>query len=261
MLALETPDSRSLGLSIVTPSPNLEHLQHVADAHAVVEKARVRRAAFGRRKVIVGVDACSRLSGVTLKLLAYEKLLTDCPQLVHKVVLVQRCVVRDSGLDSRQSAKEIKQLIARICNRFGAGVIDYEETSVAPHKSEQLVLWLIADVLLHTPVSESYNLAVPEFIWAMRLRRESPPSIIISEFSGVTPSLNGVYEINPFHVEAASATLDKVLTTSKSERLRRAKRLLDSRALLSKTSQLWSMRVLQGLLVVWQGYDLSLIHI
>jgi hypothetical protein len=261
MLALETPDSRSIGLSIVSPSPNLASLEAVANTHNVVEQAGLRKAAYGRRKVIVGMDRCSRLSGVTLKLLAYEKLLSECPQLVGKVVLVQRCIVSHAGagadLDSVRSSKENKYLVQRIALRFGASVIDYAESGHALDKAEQLKLWLMADVLLHTPVSEKYNTAVLEFVWTFRFRRESPPLIIISEFSGVTPSLSGVYEVNPFNVAVVSSTIDKALTAEKEERQRRAGRLLDSRALLSKTSQFWSARILQGLLVVWQGCDVK----
>ena len=92
MLALETPDSRSLGISIVAPSPCLQYLEQVAqninmcssvhdpdncitDASvSLLEEVKQLRASYGGRKVIVGVDRCSRLSGVTLKLLAYETL-------------------------------------------------------------------------------------------------------------------------------------------------------------------------------------------
>ena len=201
MLALETPDSRNLALSIVAPSPDVAKLRRVAEDQNIVEAAATARLAYGGRKIIVGAylkrmlveatdvggvveqrfvyannelyieydsydgtnsnvlfipntgsDHCSRLSGVTLKLLAYEKLLSDCPNLRHSVVLVQRCVADARNPDSVRSSKEIKVLVDRIQQRFGSQVIDYQESDKAAGLAELLTLWLMSDVLFHTPV-------------------------------------------------------------------------------------------------------------
>ncbi len=44
------------------------------------------------KQIIVGVDFCDRMSGVALKLLAWEMLLAEAPQYRSTAVLVQRCV-------------------------------------------------------------------------------------------------------------------------------------------------------------------------
>ena len=46
----------------------------------------------GNKRIIVGVDVCQRLSGGTLKLLAYEKFLVDHASTAGRTVLIQ---VRD----------------------------------------------------------------------------------------------------------------------------------------------------------------------
>lgn len=47
---------------------------------------------YAGRKVIVSVDVCQRLSGGVLKMAAFEKLLTDYPNVIGKVVLIQKSI-------------------------------------------------------------------------------------------------------------------------------------------------------------------------
>ncbi|CAN0469977.1 unnamed protein product, partial [Hapterophycus canaliculatus] len=62
-----------------------------------------------------GVDVCQKLSGVTLKLLAFERLLTEYPSHRDEVVLVQRCLRPSSRVeDEEHTSEEIRQLVARI---------------------------------------------------------------------------------------------------------------------------------------------------
>ena len=63
---------------------------HMCDEDAA-KFANVLRKRHKRRIVIGGFDSCQRLSGVALKLLAFERLLEDNSVYRHKVVLVQRC--------------------------------------------------------------------------------------------------------------------------------------------------------------------------
>ena len=55
---------------------------------AVETGCQALRAQHGDRQIISGVDIAQRLSGTSLKLLAYERLLQDYPTWKSKVVLV-----------------------------------------------------------------------------------------------------------------------------------------------------------------------------
>ena len=44
-----------------------------------MQAAILLRAAHSDKIITGGLDVCQKLSGVTLKLLAYERLLTECP--------------------------------------------------------------------------------------------------------------------------------------------------------------------------------------
>jgi trehalose-6-phosphate synthase len=58
--------------------------------------ARAIKAKYHDKKIIVGVDVCQRLSGGSLKLAAFEKLLTDYTDSEGKVVLIQKSLVPGS---------------------------------------------------------------------------------------------------------------------------------------------------------------------
>ncbi|CAN0475009.1 unnamed protein product [Laminaria digitata] len=67
------------------------------------------------RVIMAGIDVCQKLSGVTLKLLAFERMLSEYPNHKEEVVLVQRCLRPASRVeDEEHTSEEIKQLVKRI---------------------------------------------------------------------------------------------------------------------------------------------------
>ncbi|RYG50448.1 hypothetical protein EON66_11840, partial [archaeon] len=94
-----------------------EQAAHVARLFAERYKGKI---------IIAGIDTCQRLSGVALKLLAFERLLEENPVYRHKVVLVQRCEMRQTlCADMKRTSAELRERVARIRNTYG-DVIDYE---------------------------------------------------------------------------------------------------------------------------------------
>ncbi len=126
--------------------------------------ARALRTKYPNRVIIGGFDVCQRLSGVALKLLAYERLMEENPRYHNRVVLVQRCEMRDApDQDAAKTSAEIKQLVARIRSRFG-GVIDYAEAVAFP-PTYRIGLFHCSDVLLHTPLREGLNLVPLQYVY------------------------------------------------------------------------------------------------
>jgi len=126
--------------------------------------ARALRTKYPNRVIIGGFDVCQRLSGIALKLLAYERLMEENPRYHDRVVLVQRCEMRDApDQDTAKTSAEIKQLVARIRSRFGA-VIDYAE-AVAYPPTYRIGLFHCSDVLLHTPLREGLNLVPLQYVY------------------------------------------------------------------------------------------------
>eukprot|EP01138_Halocafeteria_seosinensis_P014351 gb/GECG01014652.1/.p1 GENE.gb/GECG01014652.1/~~gb/GECG01014652.1/.p1 ORF type:complete len:1488 (+),score=191.88 gb/GECG01014652.1/:1-4464(+) len=135
------------------------------DSHEAAYHAAHFRSAYPYKIIIAGFDTCERLSGIALKLLAFERLMEQNSRLREHVVLVQRCEIRDSQpSDYARTSKELKNLVSRICNAFGP-VVDYAEAISYP-PTYRIGLFHTADVLLQTPIREGLNLMPLEYVYA-----------------------------------------------------------------------------------------------
>lgn len=197
------------------------------------------------RQIICGVDIGQRLSGTSLKLLAYERLLKDYPIWQHKVVMVQRVLVPGSRkTDEQLTLRELRALVQRIQEKFGPSVIDYQEVPGSNLPMDQrLALWKASDILMLTPIREGLNHWPMEFIYAKE--PESPGVVIASEFSAVCSILNGALRVNPFDVQMTITIIDKALSMDVQER--EGRRYRDLEFVSNSPSDKWVRNVLRDL--------------
>ena len=198
------------------------------------------------RIIISGIDISQRLSGISLKLLAYEQLLTDYPVWQEKVVLVQICLLPGSrSADETNTIREIRQLVKRIEEKFGPNVLDYEEVHTSSMPIDRRVsLWKVSDILMATPIREGLNLLPLEFVY-MKQKPSTPGIVISSEFSVVSNVLNGALRVNPFDIKMTVTCIDKALTMSEAEK--EGRRCRDESFVTSCTSAQWAKDVLNDL--------------
>jgi len=135
-----------------------------------VSGAAALRAKHAGRKIIVGVDNAQYLSGIGLKLNAYERLLADSAVWRDKLVLVQRCLVPGARrLDEYRTLREIRAIVKRIQKRFGESAIDYEEVYGSSMPVDQrLALWKASDCLLNSELRGGFHPWPLEFIYAQK---------------------------------------------------------------------------------------------
>ena len=204
------------------------------------------KAKYEGKKIVVGVDPCDRLSGGSLKLAAFEKLLTDYSN--ASVVLVQRNIRRnarvgDETTTSADMQSQVKALNSKFAGPEGQVVVDYEEV---PSLSiiERCALWLAADVFLLTSIREGMNMMPAEYIYA---RKDLPYAgcVVASEFSTCSSLLSGSLKINPFYALHVADTLDKALTMSEKECEYRRQR--DIAFISSHPSAEWTKQILMDL--------------
>lgn len=112
------------------------------------ETARLKAKHEGK-VLVAGLDPCQRLSGIALKLLAFERLLTEYECYRDRVVMVQRALLSGSRAeDEEATSAEVRELVARVNSKFGP-VIDYQELRASQLPTHQrLALWLASDVLV-----------------------------------------------------------------------------------------------------------------
>jgi trehalose 6-phosphate synthase/phosphatase len=108
------------------------------------------------RSIFGALDIAQRLSGASLKLLAYERLLQDYPVWQNRVVMVQIMLLPGSRKsDENATIRELRSLVKRIQVKFGSEVIDYQELIGSSIPMDQrLSLWMGSDVMISTPIRE-----------------------------------------------------------------------------------------------------------
>ena len=200
------------------------------------------------KKIVVGVDPCQRLSGIALKLAAFDQLLTSDPSVRDSAVLVQKAIRSNARVqDENTTSAELNEMVAQLNHKHsatGRSVIDFEETTSLSLK-ERIALWLSADVFLLTSIREGLNLMPLEYILA---RNNLPFAgvVVASEFSNCSSLLSGSLKVNPFYSQHVADTLDKAITMDSKECAQRRQRDIDY--VTSRPSSLWTKQILQDLM-------------
>ena len=210
---------------------------------SINEGAKALKEKYQGRQIIAGVDIAQGLSGISLKLLAYERLLSDYPNWIGKVVLVQRNLIPSVRIaDEIDTLNHVRYLVKRLQTNFGLEVIDYEEIkgSMLP-REQRLILWTSSDIFMSTPIREGLNLLPLEYVYV----NKQPGVTLISEFSAMSSILNGAIRVNPYDVKLASTLIDKALLMSVEEKQSRRER--DITFVSNSPSGQWTRNVLRDL--------------
>ncbi|ETV90852.1 trehalose-phosphatase [Aphanomyces invadans] len=214
----------------------------------VVAAATALRAKHKGKLLLAGVDVCQRLSGIPLKLLAFEQFFNQCPAWKDKLALVQRVHLTGSRQgDEAYSSHEIQQLVHRITASHGADVIDYEESTKPLALADRLALWLACDILIVTSIRGGLNLHPLEFVFAKGASKASDMHakagvVLLSEFSACCCVLNGGLRINPWNITEVVNSLDRAINMSNDERLGRRAR--DLPYITNQPASNWTKQVL-----------------
>ncbi|MCH0629855.1 alpha,alpha-trehalose-phosphate synthase (UDP-forming) [Kocuria palustris] len=166
---------------------------------------------FGDTKIIVGVDRLDYIKGVPQKLHAFEIFLSENPEWIGKVVLVQVAVPSRGDVEEYQNLRAmVNELVGRINGRFGT--VEFVPIHYL-HKSvpfdELISLYAVSDVCLVSSTRDGMNLVSYEYI---ACQQEKQGALILSEFAGAAQSLNGAIIVNPWNTEELSDAIKELLT-------------------------------------------------
>lgn len=176
-------------------------------------KARVSQLEqrFNGCKVIVGVDRLDYIKGVPQKLHALELFLSQHPEWIGKVVLVQLAVPSRQDVEEYQNLRStVNELVGRINGRFGT--VDFMPIHFM-HKSlpfdELCALYAVSDVCLVSSTRDGMNLVSYEYIACQQARQGV---MILSEFAGAAQSLNGSIVVNPWDSQQVANAIHEAVT-------------------------------------------------
>jgi trehalose 6-phosphate synthase len=172
---------------------------------------------FAGVKLIVGVDRLDYIKGVPQKLHALEVFLTEHPEWIGKIVLVQVAVPSRQDVEEYQNLRAVvNELVGRINGRFGTiefMPIHFLHQSV--NFDELTALYAASDVCLVSSTRDGMNLVSYEYI-ATQADRHGV--MILSEFTGAAQSLNGSLIVNPWNTEELANAIHNAVTMSPEQR-------------------------------------------
>lgn len=180
---------------------------------SVQKRIQELKETFKGCKIIVGVDRLDYIKGVPQRLHAMEVFLTEHPEWIGKVVLVQVAVPSRGDVEEYQYLRSVvNELVGRINGQFGT--IEFVPIHFM-HKSipfdELISLYAVSDVCLVSSTRDGMNLVSYEYI---ACQQEKKGSLILSEFTGAAQSLNGALIVNPWNTDDMSESINEVLTLS-----------------------------------------------
>ncbi|EON97334.1 putative glycosyltransferase family 20 protein [Phaeoacremonium minimum UCRPA7] len=191
---------------------------------------------FDGVKLIVGVDRLDYIKGVPQKLHALEVFLTEHPEWIGKIVLVQVAVPSRQDVEEYQNLRAVvNELVGRINGKFGTiefMPIHFLHQSVS--FDELTALYAVSDVCLVSSTRDGMNLVSYEYI---ATQRERHGVMILSEFTGAAQSLNGSLIVNPWNTEDMANAIHDAVTMSPEQREANFRKL--ERYVFKYTSAWW----------------------
>ncbi|KAG0150504.1 hypothetical protein CROQUDRAFT_38206 [Cronartium quercuum f. sp. fusiforme G11] len=225
--------TRILGLPTMPNGLNFDqHYVHVGSFpigidpnlfHEALERPNVKQRIdelnqrFDGIKVIVGVDRLDYIKGMPQKLHALDVFLSEHPEWIGKVVLVQVAVPSRTDVEEYQNLRaSVNELVGRINGRYGT--IEHMPIHFL-HRSipfeELCALYAIADACLVTSTRDGMNLVSYEYVACQEKRHGC---MILSEFTGAAHSLNGSIIVNPWATDTIADGIYTAVTMSDQKR-------------------------------------------
>ncbi|KAB8069157.1 alpha, alpha-trehalose-phosphate synthase 2 (trehalose-6-phosphate UDP-glucose phosphate glucosyltransferase) tpsB [Aspergillus leporis] len=216
-----------------------ERFAETIQKHGVQERIRDLSRRYQGAKLIVSVDRLDYIKGVPQKLHALETFLTQYPEWVGKVVLMQVAVPTREDVEEYQSLKaEVNELVGRLNGKHGS--IEFSPVSFLYRSldfEEIVALYAASDVCLVSSTRDGMNLVSLEYIASQRLKHGS---LVLSEFTGAAEVLDGGIIFNPWDVEESVDAIHGALTMGEEERAKNFKKLEEY--VMRNTSAAWGKK-------------------
>ncbi|XP_027181247.1 alpha,alpha-trehalose-phosphate synthase [UDP-forming] 5 [Coffea eugenioides] len=223
---------RTVSIKILPVGIHMGQLQSVLDLPETEAKVAELRDQFTGQTVLLGVDDMDIFKGISLKLLAFEQLLTQHPDKRGKVVLVQIAnPARGRGKDVQEVQSETYATVKRINQIFGrSGYQPVVLIDTPLQFYERISYYVIAECCLVTAVRDGMNLIPYEYIISRQgnekldetlgMNPSTPKKsmLVVSEFIGCSPSLSGAIRVNPWNTDSVAEAMDSALVVSQAEK-------------------------------------------
>ena len=163
------------------------------------------------------MDRADYTKGLLNRFKAFERLLSDYPEFLGKVMLFQVAVPSRTDVREYQELKEkMDKLVGQINGRFSThcwSPIRYIYGCLT--QAELAGFYRDADVGLVTPLRDGMNLVAKEFV---ACRTREPGVLILSPFAGAGGMMQEALLVNPYEVGNVARMLARALKMPREER-------------------------------------------
>lgn len=175
-------------------------------------------------RYFVSVDRIDYTKGILERLRAFDKLLTNYPEMRGRVMFLNFCAPSRSQIEAyRELNDKIDQMVVDINLRHRT-----EEWIPVHFLREEhdyptvLAAYRMADVLLVTSLHDGMNLVAKEFVAA---RTDENGVLILSPYTGAAGELDAAMLVNPFDTDQLADAMYMALSMPVAEKRKRMARL------------------------------------
>ncbi|KAJ9650356.1 hypothetical protein H2198_010339 [Neophaeococcomyces mojaviensis] len=202
---------------------------------------------FKGQKILLGVDRLDYIKGIPQKLLAFDRFLTEHPEWVGKVVLIQLAIPTRADVDAyRVLREEVEQLVGRVNGRhatFKYTPVHYLYRSIKPELLS--ALYAAADVCVISSVRDGLNLVSYEFAACQEKKKGV---LMMSNYVGAMRTLptSSMVVFNPWDTPRFAERINQALNMGEEEREKRYKEIM--KVVDTWTSAKWGKNFLETMM-------------
>jgi trehalose 6-phosphate synthase/phosphatase len=216
-------EGRMVRLGVFPMGVDADHFSKVADSPEVTQQVHALRNG-GHTQLLVGIDRLDYTKGIPRRLMAFERLLRDHPELREKVRLIQVAVPSRTNVEAYETFRQqVDTLIGRIHGAFATpNWVPVHYIFRGLPEDEVVALYRAADVMLVTPVRDGMNLVAKEFV---ACRNDESGVLVLSEFAGAAHELAEAIHVNPFDVTGMAESFYRAMSIGVEEQTTRMQAL------------------------------------
>ena len=215
-------EDRIVRLGVFPMGVDARRIAALAERPSLVPEVEEIRA--GSEHTLVAIDRLDYTKGVPQRLLAFETLLQQHPELHGKVKLVNLAVPSRVAVRAyRQFRREVNALVGRINGAFGTPAwepVHYMFRGLPERRV--IALYRAADVMLVTPIRDGMNLVAKEYVAA---RTDLRGVLVLSEYAGAAAELVEAVATNPYDIDRTAEAYYTALTMPEAEQNQRMRAL------------------------------------
>ena len=235
-------EDRVIRLGVFPMGIEARRIAALAERRAVRREAEEIRA--GSEYTLIAIDRLDYTKGVPQRLLAFEALLQQHPELHGRVRLINLAVPSRAGVRAyRHFRSEVDGLVGRINGAFATPTwmpVHYMFRGL-PERGV-LALYRAADVMLVTPIRDGMNLVAKEYVAA---RADLKGVLVLSEYAGAAAELVEAISTNPYDIDQSADAYYRALVMPEVEQRERMRAL--RMRVMSHDAERWAQGFLRAL--------------